>query len=693
MEALKTGTAGLLSRRRIWRHPFLSHHAINAAIILFNATLIGILWNAAFATLRAERAETIRAAIQKNDVLAVAFEYYATRTLESADATVRYMIREYARAGKDIAMARFVAGHSVESTTFTGVTLADERGDTWTTASSGTPAQSINVADRQYFRTHRDRDDGKALIGTPIVGRITGMTIVPVTRRINKPDGTFGGVAMAMIEPARFTEILQNADMRALDVISLVGADGITRARLSGTAASSGEDIGQSPLFANRGRPAAGNYFATGILDGVPRFYSYRTLSNYPLLSIVGAAESDVLGDFYRRQTLYFGAAGAITAVISGFVALLMLALAKQRRARAMASRSDARMAAIVESSEDAIISKDLNGIISGWNAGAERLFGYTAAEIVGRSIAQLIPRSRAGEQDLILDRIKRGERVSHFETVRIAKDGREIDVAISASPVRNEAGVIVGAAKIERDITGRMEAERQVRNYASRLLVLSRKLLQAQEYERRRLARDLHDQVGQALTALKINLQVIERQPAARPVAAKIDECVQIADEAIQQVRTLVFDLRPPQLDELELGVALRTHAERLLTPANVALQFDAPAALPAIRDTLDIVCFRIMQEALTNILRHAGARNVWIELAVHDDALTLTVRDDGNGFDLDEAHRRALLGESMGLLSMEERAALVDGRIDITSAPGIGTTVRAMFPLQAPTSVKERA
>jgi PAS domain S-box-containing protein len=685
MQTIKTGAIGPVHLNRTWRRPFSTNFAINVAIVVFNAALIGVLWNSVFATLRTERADTIRAAIQKNDVLAVAFEYYATRTIESADATIRYMIREYARVGKDIDLAKFVADHTVESTTFSGVTLADVHGNAQTMSYAGTSVQSINVADRQHFRVHLNRDDGKVFIGKPVTSRITGKTLIPITRRINNPDGTFGGVAMAVIEPARFTEILLNADILALDVISLVGADGITRARLSGAATSSGEDIGRSPLFANAGRPAAGNYFATSVLDGVPRFYSYRTLSDYPLMTIVGAAESDVMDDFYRRQTEYFQAAGLMTAVISGFAALLMFALARQRRAAGKASRSDARMAAIIESSDDAIISKDLNGIISGWNAGAERLFGFTAAEMVGRSITQMIPPARKDEEEIILTRIKHGERVAHFETVRVAKDGRMIDVSITTSPVKNDAGDIIGESTVGRDITDRKQAEQNVRNYSGRLLGLSRKLLQVQEDERSRLARELHDQVGQALTALKINLQVIVHQPGAKPVALKIGECVQIADEAIQQVRTLVLDLRPPQLDELELAVALRTHAERLLTPANLALHFSAPPVPPAVPKALDIVCFRIMQESLTNVLRHAGARNVWIELAVDGDSLRLTVRDDGNGFYLAEAHRRALRGDSVGLLSMEERAALVDGRIEITTAPGKGATVCAIFPLQA--------
>ncbi len=235
-------------------------------------------------------------------------------------------------------------------------------------------------------------------------------------------------------------------------------------------------------------------------------------------------------------------------------------------------------------------------------------------------------------------------------------------------------------------NITEGKRVEQVLRNYAARLQTVSRKLLEVQEDERRLLARELHDQVGQVLTALKINLQVIGRQPAAAPVALKIEECAQIADAALQQVRTLLLDLRPPQLDELGLAVALRAHAERMMAQANFALHFSAPAVPPKLLPEIEIVCFRIVQEALTNILRHAEAKNVWIELAVAGDGLEVTVHDDGKGFDLAEARRRALGGGSIGLLSMEERAALADGRIEINTSPGTGTTVHVLF---SPTGV----
>ena len=131
---------------------------------------------------------------------------------------------------------------------------------------------------------------------------------------------------------------------------------------------------------------------------------------------------------------------------------------------RRRAEEAQARLAAIVESSDDAIVSKTLDGVIRSWNAGAERIFGYTAAEAVGRPITLIIPPDRQDEEPAILARLRRGERVDHFETVRVAKDGRRLDISLTISPVRDSDGQIIGASKVARDITERKRADDRVR-------------------------------------------------------------------------------------------------------------------------------------------------------------------------------------------------------------------------------------
>jgi PAS domain S-box-containing protein len=229
-------------------------------------------------------------------------------------------------------------------------------------------------------------------------------------------------------------------------------------------------------------------------------------------------------------------------------------------------------------------------------------------------------------------------------------------------------------------EVTERKQAERRLAQAGKRLQALSARLLRVQEDERRALARELHDELGQALTALKMSLQGLGMRPETKPLQAQIETAVNIADVALKQARQMSLDLRPPQLDDLGLAAAIRWNLGRQTEAAGLSGHFsaiDVPDELP---DPIAIACYRISQEAVTNALRHAHARNLWVRLQHQAGQLTLEVQDDGAGFDAVQATVGA---SSMGMLSMEERATLVDGALAIESGPGRGTLVRAVFPL----------
>ena len=221
-----------------------------------------------------------------------------------------------------------------------------------------------------------------------------------------------------------------------------------------------------------------------------------------------------------------------------------------------------------------------------------------------------------------------------------------------------------------------------QVRAGRERAQNLSQQLLEAQEAERRRLARELHDEIGQALTAVKLNLQGVQR--AADPaIAGRLDESVAIVDRALQQVRNLSLDLRPSMLDDLGLVSALRWYLDKQAQRAGFVGEFVAgPMAIRAPAN-LETACFRVAQEALTNIVRHAKAKHVRMELREAGGELSLFIRDDGVGFDVAAARQRAVGGGSLGLLGMQERVVLSRGRIDIQSAAGRGTEIHVRLPL----------
>ena len=243
--------------------------------------------------------------------------------------------------------------------------------------------------------------------------------------------------------------------------------------------------------------------------------------------------------------------------------------------------------------------------------------------------------------------------------------------------------GQVEGAtlARAIRYAIERRRSEETVRQYAGHLGMLSRRLLHAQEAERRRLARELHDELGQVLTAVKISVEGLRKhvQPPGLP---RLEEGIEIINRAIQQVRDLSLDLRPSLLDDLGLAAALRWYADRQAQRGGftvLTVTDGVPIRLPS---ELETACFRVVQEALTNVLRHAQARHVQIALNMVPGALHLTIQDDGIGFDSIAVEDQAGPGSHLGLLGMRERVHLAGGSLELVSQPNRGTTLRAWLP-----------
>jgi PAS domain S-box-containing protein len=236
----------------------------------------------------------------------------------------------------------------------------------------------------------------------------------------------------------------------------------------------------------------------------------------------------------------------------------------------------------------------------------------------------------------------------------------------------------------IGRDITERKRAEKIQQKTQERLQILSQKLIEAHEAERRYIARELHDEIGQALTAVKINLQGVQHLSSKSESALLLQESTSIVEVALQQVRSLSLDLRPSLLDDLGLVAALRWYVDRQSQRGGIIGEFVASPLERKLLPNLETTCFRIVQEALTNVVRHAQAQRVTVELRQQEAQLHLVIYDDGIGFNVEAARERATHGGSLGLLGMEERALLVGGQFNIESVHQSGTKIHVCFPLQ---------
>lgn len=394
--------------------------------------------------------------------------------------------------------------------------------------------------------------------------------------------------------------------------------------------------------------------------------------------------------------------------------------------ARKQTEQPKALLAAIVDSSDDAIVSKNLDGVITSWNQGAERLFGYAAKEAVGQSIKLIIPPERYHEEDEILARLRRGERIDHFETVRVRKDGAPLDVSLTISPVKDSTGRIVGASKVGRDITERKRTEDALRRSEERLLALtetleqqvrartaelelrnaeisvqseqlrdlSARLMQAQDDERRRIARELHDSAGQLLAGLGLNLANIAKYASASTpqVSGVIEHSQQLVAELTQEIRTMSYLLHPPLLEETGLTETILWYVEGLRERSGLDITVDITPAFPRLSPEAELVVFRVVQEALTNIHRHSHSKTAAIRVALDDKSVLVEVRDRGHGVPAHRLKEIQSRGSGVGLRGMRERVRQLNGQMTIDSGPE-GTTVLVVFAIADVLRAKDEA
>jgi PAS domain S-box-containing protein len=513
------------------------------------------------------------------------------------------------------------------------------------------------------------------------------------------------------------------------------------------------------------------------------------------------------------------------------------ISVAEDISARREAEEARYRLAAIVESSEDAIVSKDLNGIIASWNAGAQRIFGFSPEEAIGRPITIIIPPELRDEEKQIIRRLRNGERIEHFETVRMTKSGERLNISLTVSPVRDSRGRIIGASKIARDVTERKRIEEALRQRESQLRAafsqtysflilltpdgtiteanraaieasghkreeligrkfwefwwaalpdevaivkdsvakaargelvreecyfclpdgtrrfahrtlnpvfddggklvmivgtgiditeqqelreklearvkqrtqelegknqallqqaetvrdLSGRLLRAQDEERRRIARDLHDSSGQILAAVQMNLSPLQEQ--ARNLnadfASGIRQSMELIEQLSKELRTVSYLLHPPLLDEAGLPSALRWYAEGFAQRSKIDVQLEVAPDLGRLPGDMEMTVFRIVQECLTNIHRHSSGKEAIIRLLHSDEEICLEIQDNGQGMHIsNNGHSSGRpLRAGVGIQGMRERVNQLGGRFEIKSGE-TGTVVTARFPLSSSVS-----
>jgi len=332
----------------------------------------------------------------------------------------------------------------------------------------------------------------------------------------------------------------------------------------------------------------------------------------------------------------------------------------------------------LIEASLDPLVTISPNGKIMDVNKATENVTEVSRKKLIGSDFSEYFTepeKAREGYKQVLSD----GTVKDYPLSIR-HRDGSITDVLYNASIYKNEAGEVQGVFATARDITIRRKAEKGILESERKLRILSSKLISSQEEERKRISLELHDEMGQTMTVIMLKLKEIEKELSAiiSPIIKeKLDEMELLVDQASEQVRKMSFMLRPAMLDDLGLVPTLRWNLNGFSKRTNIDVKFETNGFDGRLDHLIETVLYRVVQECLNNIAKHAEAKNVFLQLKRKAKTVTAVVQDDGKGFDVEKIMAKEGLEIGIGLMGMNERISMIGGNISIESHEGQGTMI----------------
>lgn len=449
-------------------------------------------------------------------------------------------------------------------------------------------------------------------------------------------------------------------------------------------------------LFEEADRRLTANLIGLGIAAGFAFLLAWlgsNLLVLRPVRALVHSTARLAAGELSTRTGLTHRGdeLGQLTRTFDQMAQALEEREAERQKTEKELRQSEERFRALVQNSTDVIGITDAQGIILYRSPSLQSNLGYEASEVLGKSIAHYIwPEDLVRAQERLAELVQSPGGTQWDEYRLLHRDGSCRFIECTTSNHLNDPA-IGGIVFNYRDITKRKQTEGKLEESRRRLQVLSRRLVKVQEAERRNIARELHDEIGQSLTVIQLNLQALLQPPVTATLIPRLNESLTVVERVLEQVRDISLNLRPSMLDDLGLESALAWLTNRQAELAGLKSEFRADVLEQRLDPMIETECFRVAQEALTNVARHAQAKTVTVELRKADGQLHLRVSDDGIGFDVPAVREKAVRGASLGLLSMEERAVLSGGHLEFNSIPGRGSEVHAWFPLKWQTPPSE--
>ena len=691
----------------------LRHDPITIGILFVAIAIIAVMWIAVEAKITQARATKISDAQRENSNLARAFEEHTIRTLEYVNEIVLSIQKQYEAKGQRFDLQTFYKEAQPNLAVVRNAVITDETGQI---VLSTEPAPRLSLADREHIKVHTGAGNQEMFISKPVLGRVNKQFSIIATRRANKPDGSYAGVVGVAIDPGYFSTFYQEVDLGSKGIVTLVGTDGIVRARLARDSTLLGQDISQAKSFQRlTGTPAvaavpAETYVSRSVVDNVERIYASRRVRGYPLLVFVGTATNESLTAVTADAHADRVAMSLATVVIGIFAIFLVAFNLRRRQAQAALHASEWQTHALLDGIPDRSWLKDAQGRYQAINRAEEQAHGIPAAQIIGKNALEFRPAHEARG-------VNEEDRAAMASSVPLRFERRsnlgDSWSEIIKAPIRTEQGEVVGMVGISRDITARKQAEAA---HAS----LEAQLRESQKMQAiGTLAGGIAHDFNNALATILGNAELARQDAASDPssVLESVEEIRKAGNRARDLVKQILsFSRRQPtERKPIGLGpmVLEAAHLLRATLPARLSLEVHCDDAPPVLADASQIE--QVLINLVTNAMQamHDGPGRISIRLdtvpldaaitgthlelqamrARHPErTLRITVSDTGPGMDAATKERvfepffttkPAGEGTGLGLSVVHGIVHGHEGAITVDSEPGKGTTFTVYLPV----------
>ncbi|MDP2366647.1 PAS domain S-box protein [Rhodoferax sp.] len=556
--------------------------------------------------------------------------------------------------------------------------LVDAEGKVINT-STDFPIPQVEVADRDYFQFHRSHKKGEVLVGRPLVNRMGGQWTVHISRRIERDDGQFAGVVVAALNLDYF-EQLHNLKLHYISPVALYLKDG----RLLTRTPRDEEMIGRAfPLPAS---PAGStDSLRSERIDGdAPGVVVYRDIAEFPLTLAVSSLDAAALTDWRRNAFTLWVSAGAMASFIALITLLLVRELKREQFLADNLAQTGETLRALVDTAMDAIVTVDMEQRVVLFNPAAEKMFACTASEAIGAPLARFLPeRYRSAHERHVggFHESRTPSRAIRGDVVGLRAGGEEFPVESTISQVTVGGRTLFTA--VLHDISERRRAEATLRATTTELRRLSESLIMVRESERSRIARELHDELGQHLMRLRLDLSSLaEHLRSSHPeLQGKVNVMKGLLADTVSSVRRITTELRPLLLDDLGLVAAAEWLSNDFSQRSGIAVDVDIDPAADECAADMATAAYRILQEALTNVARHASASQVSVTLQLEDEVLCLAIEDNGRGM---QPSASPMFRAGNGLVGMRERVLMFGGQLELGRSASGGVAIDVQLPLK---------